>query len=150
MNTKKPIKTLIYCRTATNVQEHQMKQQEGYCRLHARDNKLDIVAIFHDKAISGNATDRPAFNKLLRYLSDHAKTERHAVIVADAARLARNTVKYLELKEVIANLGGDVQIAGLQGASQADTSFIETVLAAVAEHEEALEEGEREEQEHAD
>ncbi|MDP3156593.1 MAG: recombinase family protein [Archangium sp.] len=86
---------VIYARVSTDKQDaRSVDDQERRCRDFAQRNRLNVVRVFSDVAISGSHTDRPGLQRLLA----EAKLGAFAhVLVDDLSRLSRNDIDFNQL-----------------------------------------------------
>lgn len=66
-------KAVGYCRISTNIQldNTSLKDQEDKIRAYAKLHSIEINEIFIDKALSGRATDRPEYDKMIDYVKEN-------------------------------------------------------------------------------
>lgn len=101
-------KAVIYCRTATS--SGSIRDQEDQLRLFADVNRLEIVKVYMDGAVSGLVRDRDGLNSML---VDAQLRNFQWVLVAGYSRIARDVTV---LGEVIAALRlQGIEIASLYG-----------------------------------
>ena len=131
MNTNKPNKALIYCRTAIKNQHSQLEQQGQRCRAFAAEHEMQVIDAFSDDGYSGDVSQRPGLNKLLEKLATIAGNpdqNRYALIIDDPTRLTRDLSHYLELKQSIAAFGAVLCSVAHGFSDSPDTAFKEHVL----------------------
>ncbi len=128
-------KCIIYARVSSNKQTSDgagLSSQEQSCREYAARNDYEVVEIFSD-VISGRYADRPGMNSLLAYLRLKG-TKEHVVVVDDISRFARDVSTHATLRdEIIAN-GAKIESPNQKFGEDAGGRFIETIMAAIAEH----------------
>ena len=82
------MKAVIYARYSSHAQKDtSIEQQLRVCRQYAKDNDLQIVGEYIDRAISGTSDKRPDFLKMIK---DAAKEKWQRVLVYKVDRFARN------------------------------------------------------------
>lgn len=85
---------VIYARYSSDKQtEQSIEGQVQVCKQFADENKIKIVNIYADRALTGKSDDRPEF---LRMIKDSAKKQFDYVIVYKLDRFARN--RYVSAK----------------------------------------------------
>ena len=83
---------VIYVRVSTEDQANgplNLSNQESKCKEFCLRNGLEILKVFVDPGESARSTDRPEFQKMLKYCKARRKQVRY-VVVQDLSRFARN------------------------------------------------------------
>lgn len=94
---------VIYARYSSHAQkEESIEQQIEECMAFAALNKIKIVQVYPDKAISGKTDKRPQFQKMMR---DAEKRGFSVVIAYKSNRIARNMLHALEYENRLAQYG---------------------------------------------
>lgn len=94
---------VIYARYSShNQKEESIEQQIEECMAFATANKIKIIEVYPDKAISGKTDKRPQFQRMMR---DAEKREFSVVIAYKSNRIARNMLHALECEERLAKYG---------------------------------------------
>ena len=125
-------RALIYCRVSSKSQlkGDGLNSQEFRCREYARDNGLEVEAVFPDsQTAKGDFMDRPGMVALLAYL-DAQKGKDYVVIFDDLKRFARDTEFHLNLRRVLGERGASVECLNFTFEDTPEGRFIETVIAA--------------------
>jgi len=127
---------VIYCRVSSEKQVrqgHGLDGQEHRCRDYAKRNGLIVEQVFRDEAISGGIDYRPAFFKLLDYISKSKKP--FAVIFDELNRLARDVVVARTLKVEVAKAGGELHCLNFEFEDTPENRLFETLVVATGEFE---------------
>lgn len=135
---KRP-EAVIYCRIACappDAIEHQLSAQESRCLDFARENDLEVIAIFSHIG-SGMDMDHPGLNNLLSFLSER-KDSPPTVIVRDFSRFSRNLADSLKIHQRISDTGAGVITTDGQQLSNPTARFVAQVAIAHSEFEEQL------------
>ena len=78
----------IYARYSSNVQnDASIEQQVAECTDYAKKNKLSIIAVYEDRAISGRSDKRPGFQKMMRAAE---RGEFQVLLAYKSNRISRN------------------------------------------------------------
>jgi site-specific DNA recombinase len=128
-------KCLIYARVSSTKQTRDgsgLSSQEHTCREFAGRKGYEVVEVFTD-IISGRHADRPGMNMLLRRLK-REKTD-FVVVVDDISRFARDVSAHATLRDQIIACGAKIESPHQKFGEDAGGRFVETVMAAIAEHE---------------
>lgn len=129
-------KCIIYARVSSakqTIDGSGLSSQERTCRDFAERNSYEVVEVFTD-VMSGGAAERPGMNALLAYLR-HVNTKEFVVVVDDIARFARDVSIHTALRDKIISSGAKIESPSQKFDEDAGSRFIETVMAAIAEHE---------------
>ena len=97
-------KVYAYCRVAF-ADEEEMTQQKQVINWYCEDNGLKIDKYFCDNGVSGLASHRDEFNKMLYTLQNG-----DIVVVKDAARLSRSVKEYILFVELMNTLDVTLKI----------------------------------------
>ncbi len=128
------MKAVIYCRVSSRKQVdqgHGLDGQESRCFAYAENNKMDVISVFKDEAISGGDDVRPSLYELIELVEQH--DEKVFVIVDDINRLARDVVLHRGLKALIEKAGGELRSVNLHLDNSPEGQFVETIVAATGE-----------------
>ena len=128
-------KCIIYARVSSAKQTSDgagLTSQEQSCREYAARNHYDVVELFTD-VISGRAAERPGMNSLLAYLRVN-DTKDYVVVVDDISRFARDVCTHAALRDKIIACGAKIESPNQKFGADAGGRFIETIMAAMAEH----------------
>ncbi len=129
-------KALIYCRVSSERQVTQgsgLESQELRCINKARELDLEIVQTFPDPAVSGKLFDRPAMNKLIKFLDDNSD-EKFVVIFDDLKRFARDVPTHLKLKaELVMKRRVKLECLNFKFEESPTGRFVEIVMAGAAQ-----------------
>ena len=105
-------KAVIYHRSATTLQtpedelfENTMSALQHY---QIAEQVYELIKTYHDKRVSGNSTNRPAFNQMLDDLKANQDDEPVSVIVLDLSHLARDEHILLTMRNKIIEAGGRI------------------------------------------
>ncbi len=135
MPNKKSTKCVIYRRVSSSKQasnDSGLDSQERTCRDFARSKGYEVIKVFSD-VISGKFADRPGMNELLSFLRK-APTREIVVVVDDISRFARDVSAHATLRDKIFASGAKIESPNQKFGEDAGGRFIETVMAAIAEH----------------
>ena len=128
-------KCIIYARVSSAKQTSDgagLTSQEQSCREYAARNDYDVVEVFTD-VISGRSAERPGMNSLLAYLRLKG-TKEYVVVVDDISRFARDVCTHAALRDKIIASGAKIESPNQKFGEDAGGRFIETIMAAIAEH----------------
>lgn len=126
---------IIYCRVSSKAQTKRgdgLNSQETRCREYAKYKGYDVRNVFTDD-LTGQTSDRPGLQSLLKYLKADRKTP-HVVIIDDLSRFARRVPIHFELREAIALAGGILESPSVELRDDADGELHEYILASVSQH----------------
>ena len=105
-------KAVIYLRSAITLQspedelfENTMSALQHYQIV---EQGYELIKAYHDKGVSGNSTNRPAFNQMLDDLKANQDDEPVSVIVSDLSCLARDEQILLTMRDKIIEAGGRI------------------------------------------
>lgn len=94
---------VIYARYSShNQKEESIEQQVDECMAFARENKIEVIRVYSDKAISGKTDKRTQFQRMMR---DAEKREFTVVISYKSNRMARNMLQALTYESKLDLLG---------------------------------------------
>lgn len=88
------MKIAIYCRVST--QDQDADKQEYICKEYCTRNKFEVYKVYKDVAVSGKATSRPEFNKMLE---DMRNFKFDAIMVTKLDRIGRSLQHLLSMFE---------------------------------------------------
>lgn len=136
-NAKKQTKTkcVIYARVSSQKQTIDgsgLSSQERTCRDYAALKGYAVVEVFTD-IISGKVENRPGMNSLLAFLRQNTEGE-HVVVVDDFSRLARDVQAHASLRDKIVATTAIIESPNQKIGEDATGRFVETIWAAIAEH----------------
>jgi len=126
---------VIYCRVSDPKQSkrgHGLKSQETRCREHARAKGYEVIEVFQDD-FTGMYAERPAMSEMLKFLRKRRSTGT-VVIIDDITRFARGLDAHLALRAAIGSAGGTLESPMLEFRDDADSKFLEHILATSAQH----------------
>lgn len=93
----------IYARYSSNSQtEQSIEGQLDACNKYAKDNDLQVVATYIDRAMTGTNDNRPDFQRMLK---DSEKSSWDAVLVYALDRFGRNAVEVAVNKQKLKKTG---------------------------------------------
>ena len=128
-------KCVIYARVSSANQTSDgagLTSQERSCREYAERENYEVVDVFTD-VISGRLAERPGMNALLAFLRT-VKKEAYVVVVDDISRFARDVSAHATLRDKITASGAKIESPNQKFGDDAGGRFIETIMAAIAEH----------------
>ena len=132
---KKMQQCVIYSRVSSLKQTNDgdnFASQERSCRDYAANAGYEVLDVFTD-VVSGKERVRPGINKLLAFLQQ-SKKQSIVVVVDDITRFARDVATHTDLREKIVALNARLESPKQKFGDDAGSRFIETVFAAIAEH----------------
>lgn len=96
-------KGVIYARFSSHAQkEESIEQQVQECREFAESQKIQIIEVYADAAVSGRTDKRNAFQRMMK---DAEKKKFDCVIAYKTNRIARNMLNALQYEEKLSKLG---------------------------------------------
>ena len=102
-NTTPSTLAAIYARYSSHSQnDASIEQQVAECKEYARTNKLEVVNIYADRALTGRTDKRPEFQRMMRAAE---KGGFQVVIAYKSNRIARNMLNALSYEEKLSNFG---------------------------------------------
>ncbi len=126
---------IIYCRVSDQKQVRVgdgLNSQETRCREFARGRGYTVAEVFKDD-FTGALADRPAMQAMLALLRSR-RVDAPVVVIDDISRLARDLGAHWELRLAIKKAGGTLESPSVKFGEDADSIFIENVLASSAQH----------------
>ena len=94
---------VIYARYSSHAQkEESIEQQIDECMAFAQANKIEIIHVYADKAVSGKTDKRTQFQRMMR---DAEKREFSVVVAYKSNRMARNMLQALTYESKLDLLG---------------------------------------------
>lgn len=94
---------VIYARYSShNQKEESIEQQVEECMAFASLNKIKIIQVYADKALSGKTDKRPQFQKMMR---DAEKRQFTVVVAYKSNRIARNMLNALSYEDKLSRFG---------------------------------------------
>ena len=128
----------IYARYSSNSQtEQSIEGQLDVCNKYAKDNDLQVVATYIDRAMTGTNDNRPDFQRMLK---DSEKSSWDAVLVYALDRFGRNAVEVAVNKQKLKKTGKILISAtqrtsdNLDGTKNLDGIILENVYIGIAEY----------------
>lgn len=128
----------IYARYSSNSQtEQSIEGQLDVCNKYAKDNDLQVVATYIDRAMTGTNDNRPDFQRMLK---DSEKSSWDAVLVYALDRFGRNSVEVAVNKQKLKKTGKILISAtqrtsdNLDGTKNLDGIILENVYIGIAEY----------------
>ena len=128
-------KAVIYCRVVSYKHTEKgraLNSQEKHCREFAKSKDYEVVNVFCDEAISGDIKDRSGMNELLAFLSE--QKDETIVIIEDIARLARDVVIHMQLRNEIKKAGGKLESPTIVFDEDQQSKFLENILASFSQY----------------
>lgn len=123
---------VIYARYSShNQREESIDGQLRECKRYAKDNDIEIVGEYVDRAISGKTDNRVAFQKMIR---DAEKGGFQVVIVYKLDRFARNRYDSATYKAKLKRCGVRLVSAMEQLSDNPESIILEAVLEGMAEY----------------
>lgn len=134
---KKPAIGYIRVSSEEQIKNYSLANQEEYIREAANGQDYELVKIFRDEGESAKTTDRPGLIEALAYIREK---ERHinALFIYRIDRLARNTIDYLGIRQLLSKSGIKIISATEPTDDTPEGEFIETILAATARFDNVL------------
>lgn len=126
---------VIYGRVSSKkqvTQGHGLHSQETRCREYAAHKGYEVIAAFSDDMSGGNSA-RPGMMDMLAFLKKQ-KLKPTIVIIDDISRLARGLQAHLELRTLLAQVGGKLESPSIEFGEDSDSILVENLLASVAQH----------------
>ena len=97
------MKACIYARYSSSAQnERSIEGQVEDCQRYARDNDIEIVAVYADRAKTGLSDDRPDFQKMI---AESSLGLFEAVLVWKLDRFARNALQSYKYEDILEKNG---------------------------------------------
>lgn len=128
----------IYARYSSNSQtEQSIEGQLDVYNKYAKDNDLQVVATYIDRAMTGTNDNRPDFQRMLK---DSEKSSWDAVLVYALDRFGRNAVEVAVNKQKLKKTGKILVSAtqrtsdNLDGTKNLDGIILENVYIGIAEY----------------
>ena len=128
---------IIYCRVSDKKQVedgHGLHSQETRCREYARNRGYEIVDTYHEGGVSGKLLDRPAMQKMLKFIRTQRGKESYVVIIDDISRLARDIETHVQLRSAVSEVGAKLESPSVHFGEDSDSRLVEHMLASVAAH----------------
>jgi len=119
------------------IKNYSLANQEEYIREVAERQGFELVEIFRDEGESAKTTDRPGLIEALAYAREKKK-DINALLIYKIDRLARNTIDYLAIRQLLSKSGIKIISATEPTGDTPEGEFIETILAATARFDNAL------------
>jgi DNA invertase Pin-like site-specific DNA recombinase len=94
---------VIYARYSShNQKEESIEQQVEECMAFAKLNRIKIIQVYADKALSGRTDKRPQFQKMMR---DAEKKDFSVVVAYKSNRIARDMLSALKYEDRLSQYG---------------------------------------------
>lgn len=91
------MKTVLYCRTSTGMQEKGLEAQRRALIDYCKSKRISNYEVFEDSGVSGAKSSRPALNQVMKEVNSGQVS---TVIVYSFSRFARSTKHLLNALEV--------------------------------------------------
>lgn len=142
MNQDERNNAVIYCPDASTSQSAKgMTSQEERSREYAKTEGYEVTEVFRDQGVSGPETSHPAITAMVKYLHQHQDSN-FVVIIDDISRLVRDFVTHISLREAIESTSASLESPALDFDNNADSKFMEHMMAIVAQYEDEKEKAE--------
>ncbi len=128
---------VAYCRVSTDKEDqlNSLETQKQFFEEYAKLNNHKIIRVYADEGISGTKLNkRIAFMQLME---DSKQGEFEMVVTKDISRLARNTVDFLQSIRTLKTRNIETKFITNNMSASADSEFILTLYAAMAQEESA-------------
>ena len=122
-------KAVIYWRIACSENhylDHSQSAQIERCKRYADLKRYEVIDVFGDN-VSGNVIERPGVKDLLDFLNAH-RTDTPVVLIDDIARLARDLLVHMKLREMIDAAGGILESPAFKFGNDPASLFSEQIL----------------------
>lgn len=119
------------------IKNYSLANQEEYIRRAASERGYEIAKIFRDEGESAKTAERPGLIDALAYAREK-KQKISALFIYRIDRLARNTIDYLGIRQLLSKSGIKIISTTEPTDDTPEGEFIETILAATARFDNAL------------
>jgi DNA invertase Pin-like site-specific DNA recombinase len=126
---------VIYARVSSAKQVSKgdgLNSQITRCAEYAKHHGYTVVKEFKDD-VSGSLRKRNGMSDLIAFLKSK-KAKQYVIIIDDLSRLARDFEVYLSLKRELIKSGGILESPSIEFGEDADSHFMEHMMAVVAQH----------------
>ena len=126
---------VIYCRVSSKAQMARgdgLKSQETRCESYPEFKGYTVKKVFKDD-LTGRKAQRPGLLELLDFLKSD-RCNQYVVIVDDLTRFARKVPVHFEMRRLIAEAGGILEVPSVELRNDADGELHEYILASVSQH----------------
>jgi DNA invertase Pin-like site-specific DNA recombinase len=128
-------RAVAYLRTSSHVQVDREgpRVQEDDCRQYAAVMGLEVVAVLHDKGITGTTAERPAWAEAVAMIEDG---EADAIVVQTASRVGREVMIRETLLDFAWDAGAEIHETdeGLLDRNNPDAKLVRIIKGAIAEY----------------
>lgn len=107
------------------------ESQEAICRDYAIKKGYEVIAVFHERAVSGGKRERPEMNNVISFLAK--QKEQTVILIDDISRFSRDIVGHFLLKEQLMAVNGTLEAITGKYSDDATGKFQESIMAVVAE-----------------
>jgi len=128
-------KVVFYKRVSTvnqAIRGDGLSSQEAMCREYAQRKGYEVLGVFED-TITGEASQRPGMNAMLRFLRKHSK-DRVIVVVDHPNRFSRDTRGYWDLRELLDAAGGRLESPNMKFGDSAADRFLQNIIVAGSQY----------------
>ncbi len=133
------MQAIIYTRVSSDeqVQGTSLAFQEEICRKYCHERGIGVLAVFREEGESAKTADRAQLLRALEYCRKHKGTV-HAFVVAKVDRFARQTEDHFYVRKRLLDHGVTLHSVTEPIGNSPTEKFVETVLAASAEFDNAV------------
>ncbi|HEY4321942.1 MAG TPA: recombinase family protein [Gemmatimonadales bacterium] len=130
---------IIYVRVSSGdqVAGTSLDSQERQCRAYCDQHRITVLEVFREEGESAKTADRTELLRAIAYCKTHKGTV-SAFVVAKVDRFARNTEDHFSVRQLLQKCGVTLQSVHEPIGNTPTEKFIETVLAASAEFDNAV------------
>jgi site-specific DNA recombinase len=130
---------IIYTRVSSDeqVKGTSLRFQEDVCRKYCQEHGIEVVRVFSEEGESAKTADRTELLKALEYCRKNKGTLA-AFVVAKVDRFARNTEDHFSVRKLLLEYGLTLHSVTEPIGNSPTEKFVETVLAASAEFDNAV------------
>jgi len=126
------LNAVIYARySSENQREESIEGQIRECREYAERNRLSVIDIYVDRALSAKTDDRPDFQRMVK---ESAKHQFEIIIVWKLDRFARNRYDSAHYKQILKKNGVKVVSAKENISEGSEGILMESMLEGMAEY----------------
>lgn len=133
------MQAIIYTRVSSDeqVKGTSLEFQEELCRKYCEERGFEVLEVFREEGESAKTADRKELLRALEYSRKH-KGQIHAFVVAKVDRFARNTEDHFYVRKTLLEYGLTLHSVTEPIGNNPSGKFVETVLAASAEFDNAI------------
>lgn len=125
-------RAVIYARFSSHNQtEQSIEGQVRICKAYAKQNDLEVIEVYADRAISGRTDRRPEFQRMI---ADSAKKKFEAVIVYKTDRFARDKYDSAVYKQTLKKHNVTLHYAAENIPQGPEGILIESLMEGLAEY----------------